>query len=214
MLKSCADQGKRVYRSPLLSLSLFSPPPLYSLPPLLLFSLSPSSLLLTKFVPPSVQREPTMATSGLEQPRDLTPCPCHRSEEPRCSRPVLNSTMQVICVDLSLSSSSLSLLLLFSLFFLFPLLLSSSPPFPCLLFSFPFLPSPSLSLALPVLLPSLSGLIVPEAAGNETVPEVVTTSGYALLHFFSDAAYNLTGFNIFYSYVCVQPRLREDKYLT
>ncbi|XP_055502890.1 attractin-like protein 1 isoform X1 [Leucoraja erinacea] len=44
-----------------------------------------------------------------------------------------------------------------------------------------------------------SGLIVPEFRGNETVPEVVTTSGYALLHFFSDAAYNLTGFNIFYS---------------
>uniref|UniRef100_A0A8C2QXS7 Attractin like 1 n=1 Tax=Capra hircus TaxID=9925 RepID=A0A8C2QXS7_CAPHI len=37
------------------------------------------------------------------------------------------------------------------------------------------------------------GLIVPEIRGNETVPEVVTTSGYALLHFFSDAAYNLTG---------------------
>lgn len=33
------------------------------------------------------------------------------------------------------------------------------------------------------------------------MPEVVTTSGYALLHFFSDAAYNLTGFNIAYSYV-------------
>lgn len=46
---------------------------------------------------------------------------------------------------------------------------------------------------------SFSGLIVPEVRGNETVPEVVTTSGYALLHFFSDAAYNLTGFNIFYS---------------
>ncbi|KPP60184.1 attractin-like protein 1-like, partial [Scleropages formosus] len=44
-----------------------------------------------------------------------------------------------------------------------------------------------------------SGLVVPEVRGNETVPEVVTTSGYALLHFFSDAAYNLTGFNIFYS---------------
>uniref|UniRef100_A0A8C1PXU8 Attractin-like 1a n=1 Tax=Cyprinus carpio TaxID=7962 RepID=A0A8C1PXU8_CYPCA len=44
-----------------------------------------------------------------------------------------------------------------------------------------------------------SGLVVPETKGNETVPEVVTTSGYALLHFFSDAAYNLTGFNIFYS---------------
>uniref|UniRef100_A0A665W1H0 Attractin-like 1b n=1 Tax=Echeneis naucrates TaxID=173247 RepID=A0A665W1H0_ECHNA len=44
-----------------------------------------------------------------------------------------------------------------------------------------------------------SGLIVPEMRGNETVPEVETTSGYALLHFFSDAAYNLTGFEIFYS---------------
>ncbi|XP_030195783.1 attractin-like protein 1 isoform X2 [Gadus morhua] len=44
-----------------------------------------------------------------------------------------------------------------------------------------------------------SGLIVPEVRGNETVPEVETTSGYALLYFFSDAAYNLTGFEIFYS---------------
>lgn len=44
-----------------------------------------------------------------------------------------------------------------------------------------------------------SGLVVPENRGNETVPEVVTTSGYAFLHFFSDAAYNLTGFNIAYS---------------
>ncbi|XP_056290986.1 attractin-like protein 1 isoform X2 [Pseudoliparis swirei] len=44
-----------------------------------------------------------------------------------------------------------------------------------------------------------SGLVVPLARGNETVPEVVTTSGYALLHFFSDAAYNLTGFSIAYS---------------
>uniref|UniRef100_A0A8C9QUL9 EGF-like domain-containing protein n=1 Tax=Spermophilus dauricus TaxID=99837 RepID=A0A8C9QUL9_SPEDA len=44
------------------------------------------------------------------------------------------------------------------------------------------------------------GLIVPERDGNETVPEVVVTSGYALLHFFSDAAYNLTGFNITYNF--------------
>uniref|UniRef100_A0A7N9AWV3 Attractin-like 1a n=1 Tax=Mastacembelus armatus TaxID=205130 RepID=A0A7N9AWV3_9TELE len=44
-----------------------------------------------------------------------------------------------------------------------------------------------------------SGLVIPETRGNETVPEVVTTSGYALLHFFSDAAYNLTGFTIAYS---------------
>ncbi|XP_053720567.1 attractin-like protein 1 isoform X1 [Synchiropus splendidus] len=44
-----------------------------------------------------------------------------------------------------------------------------------------------------------SGLIVPEVHGKETVPEVETTSGYALLHFFSDAAYNLTGFEVYYS---------------
>ena len=43
-----------------------------------------------------------------------------------------------------------------------------------------------------------SGVIVPERYGNETVPEVVSVSGYALLHFVSDAAYNLTGFNISY----------------
>ncbi|KPP59685.1 hypothetical protein Z043_122372 [Scleropages formosus] len=44
----------------------------------------------------------------------------------------------------------------------------------------------------------IRGLIVPERFANETVPEVVSRSGYALLHFFSDAAYNLTGFNISY----------------
>ncbi|XP_060781710.1 attractin isoform X3 [Neoarius graeffei] len=48
------------------------------------------------------------------------------------------------------------------------------------------------------LLAAFSGLIVPEHYSNETVPEVVAESGYALLHFFSDAAYNLTGFNISY----------------
>eukprot|EP00069_Balaena_mysticetus_P012489 bmy_07674T0 len=50
------------------------------------------------------------------------------------------------------------------------------------------------------LVAAFSGLIVPERDGNETVPEVVATSGYALLHFFSDAAYNLTGFNITYNF--------------
>lgn len=52
-----------------------------------------------------------------------------------------------------------------------------------------------------------SGLIIPERYGNETVPEVVSQSGYALLHFFSDAAYNLTGFNISYrsDVLCLQP---------
>ncbi|XP_035282260.1 attractin-like isoform X2 [Anguilla anguilla] len=48
------------------------------------------------------------------------------------------------------------------------------------------------------LLAAFSGLIVPEHDANETAPEVASTSGYALLHFFSDAAYNLTGFNISY----------------
>ncbi|XP_035273051.1 attractin isoform X1 [Anguilla anguilla] len=48
------------------------------------------------------------------------------------------------------------------------------------------------------LLAAFSGLIVPERYTNETVPEVVSKSGYALLHFFSDAAYNLTGFNVSY----------------
>ncbi|XP_075873521.1 attractin isoform X2 [Nelusetta ayraudi] len=48
------------------------------------------------------------------------------------------------------------------------------------------------------LLAAFSGLIVPERYSNETVPEVVAQSGFALLHFFSDAAYNLTGFNISY----------------
>ncbi|XP_024117961.1 attractin isoform X1 [Oryzias melastigma] len=48
------------------------------------------------------------------------------------------------------------------------------------------------------LLAAFSGLIVPERYANETVPEVVSQSGFALLHFFSDAAYNLTGFNISY----------------
>ncbi|XP_061693786.1 attractin-like protein 1 isoform X2 [Syngnathoides biaculeatus] len=49
------------------------------------------------------------------------------------------------------------------------------------------------------LVAAFSGLVVPESGGDQTVPEVVTTSGYALLHFFSDAAYNLTGFTVSYS---------------
>lgn len=57
---------------------------------------------------------------------------------------------------------------------------------------------PFVSFQLSFLLLFCSGLIVPEKDSNETVPEVVATSGYALLHFFSDAAYNLTGFNITY----------------
>lgn len=35
----------------------------------------------------------------------------------------------------------------------------------------------------------------------QSVPEVVAHSGYALLHFYSDIAYNLSGFSITYRYV-------------
>ncbi|XP_053556310.1 attractin [Bombina bombina] len=49
------------------------------------------------------------------------------------------------------------------------------------------------------LVSAFSGLIVPERESNDSVPEVAITSGFALLHFFSDAAYNLTGFNISYN---------------
>lgn len=35
----------------------------------------------------------------------------------------------------------------------------------------------------------------------QSVPEIVAHSGFALLHFYSDIAYNLTGFNITYRYV-------------
>lgn len=33
------------------------------------------------------------------------------------------------------------------------------------------------------------------------LPEIVTTSGYALIHFYSDIAVNMSGFNISYRYV-------------
>lgn len=35
----------------------------------------------------------------------------------------------------------------------------------------------------------------------QSIPEIVAHSGFALLHFYSDIAYNLSGFNITYRYV-------------
>lgn len=35
----------------------------------------------------------------------------------------------------------------------------------------------------------------------QSVPEIVAHSGFALLHFYSDIAYNLSGFNITYRYI-------------
>ncbi|MGH0152365.1 UNVERIFIED_CONTAM: hypothetical protein FKN15_031581 [Acipenser sinensis] len=57
------------------------------------------------------------------------------------------------------------------------------------------------------------GLIIPEKYGNETVPEVVSKSGYALLHFFSDAAYNLTGFNISYRHCWYCLTINEECFI-
>ncbi|XP_013386295.1 attractin-like isoform X2 [Lingula anatina] len=50
------------------------------------------------------------------------------------------------------------------------------------------------------LLAAFSGLVVQETLKNQShsVPEVTTKSGKAFLYFFSDAAYNISGFNISY----------------
>ncbi|XP_075233105.1 attractin-like protein dsd isoform X2 [Lycorma delicatula] len=48
------------------------------------------------------------------------------------------------------------------------------------------------------LLAVLSGLMYKENYSIRRIPELVATSGYALLHFYSDVAYNMTGFNISY----------------
>uniref|UniRef100_T1IQI0 NOC3-like protein n=1 Tax=Strigamia maritima TaxID=126957 RepID=T1IQI0_STRMM len=49
------------------------------------------------------------------------------------------------------------------------------------------------------LLAAYSGLILQAPHPGEDIPEVVASSGSAFLHFFSDVAYNMTGFNISYS---------------
>ena len=43
-----------------------------------------------------------------------------------------------------------------------------------------------------------SGLLVQKNYKVLRLPEVVAKSGYALIHFYTDVAYNLTGFNITY----------------
>ncbi|CAH0395554.1 unnamed protein product [Bemisia tabaci] len=49
------------------------------------------------------------------------------------------------------------------------------------------------------LLAVYSGLMYQGDYSIRRIPEVVTHSGYALIHFYSDVAYNMTGFNITYS---------------
>jgi len=46
-----------------------------------------------------------------------------------------------------------------------------------------------------------SGLMYSKDYSLQSVPEIVAHSGFALLHFYSDIAYNLSGFNISYRYV-------------
>ena len=46
-----------------------------------------------------------------------------------------------------------------------------------------------------------SGLMYRDGYSVRRIPEVVAHSGSALLHFFSDAAINMTGFNISYRWV-------------
>ncbi|XP_039300291.1 attractin-like protein 1 isoform X2 [Nilaparvata lugens] len=48
------------------------------------------------------------------------------------------------------------------------------------------------------LLAVLSGLMYKEDYAIRRTPEIVANSGFALLHFYSDVAYNMTGFNISY----------------
>ena len=43
-----------------------------------------------------------------------------------------------------------------------------------------------------------SGLVIPEKRANKSVPEVTAKSGSVFLHFYSDAAYNMSGFNVSY----------------
>jgi len=46
-----------------------------------------------------------------------------------------------------------------------------------------------------------SGLMYSKDYSLQSVPEIVAHSGFALLHFYSDIAYNLSGFNISYRFV-------------
>jgi len=59
----------------------------------------------------------------------------------------------------------------------------------------------SLYVVLIVCICFCSGLMYKDGYSIRKIPEVVAHSGSALLHFFSDAAINMTGFNISYRWV-------------
>lgn len=45
-----------------------------------------------------------------------------------------------------------------------------------------------------------SGLIIPQNSPDYIIPELTASSGSAYLYFYSDAAYNMSGFTIEYKY--------------
>lgn len=51
------------------------------------------------------------------------------------------------------------------------------------------------------MLSNFSGIMYSKGYAVKRIPEVVTTSGYALIHFYSDVAVNMSGFYISYRYV-------------
>lgn len=55
------------------------------------------------------------------------------------------------------------------------------------------------------MLSDYSGLMYTDNYAVRRLPEIVTTSGYALIHFYSDIAVNMSGFNISYRYVITSP---------
>ena len=55
-----------------------------------------------------------------------------------------------------------------------------------------------------------SGLVRGDRYSVARVPEIVGTSGTMLLHFYSDVAYNMTGFNVTFS-VNACPSERHDQ---
>lgn len=45
-----------------------------------------------------------------------------------------------------------------------------------------------------------SGMIIPQNSQNYVIPELTASSGSAYIYFYSDAAYNMSGFKIEYKY--------------
>ena len=71
---------------------------------------------------------------------------------------------------------------------------------------------PSVYVVLFVCICLYSGLMYKDGYSIRRIPEVVAHSGSALLHFYSDVAYNMTGFNISYRWVIAVNDLKGRVY--